>query len=213
MIDLIIRQLGTVDYLTTWQAMKDFTDQRDENTVDELWLLQHPPVFTQGQAGKAEHLLNPHDIPVIQSDRGGQITYHGPGQLMMYALCDLRRLKLSPRQLVSRLENTLIDFLKAHHCEATARPDAPGVYADQKKLASIGLRVRKGCSYHGIALNVAMDLTPFSYINPCGFSGLKMTQVQELLPELNYEAVINEIIPCFMQNFGYNQPQFERANL
>jgi lipoyl(octanoyl) transferase len=209
MTDLTIRQQGTVDYLIAWKAMQNFTDQRTSDTIDELWLLEHPAVFTQGQAGKAEHVLNPHGIPVIQSDRGGQVTYHGPGQLMLYALCDLRRSKLSPRQLVSRLENTVIDFLKTHQCLAEARPEAPGIYVAERKLASVGLRIRKGCSYHGLALNVAMDLKPFSYINPCGFSGLKMTQVQELLPEMNYETVAHEIIPCFVKNFGYNEPRFE----
>ena len=212
MTDLVIRQQGTVDYLTAWKAMQNFTDQRTPDTIDELWLLEHPAVFTQGQAGKAEHVLNPHGIPIIQSDRGGQITYHGPGQLMLYALCDLRRLKLSPRQLVSRLENTVIDFLSTHHCQAEARPEAPGIYVAERKLASVGLRIRKGCSYHGLALNVAMDLKPFSYINPCGFSGLKMTQVQELLPELDYKTISHEIISCFVKNFGYNEPQFEPVN-
>lgn len=187
--------------------MREFTDQRQADTIDELWLLQHPPVFTQGQAGKAEHLLNPHDIPVIQSDRGGQITYHGPGQLMLYALCDLRRLHLSPRQLVSRLEKTVIDLLAAQGCAAEARTAAPGIYMQGRKLASIGLRVRKGCSYHGLALNVAMDLKPFSYINPCGFEGLQMTQIQDHLPQLNYAEVLRQIIPYFVKNFGYNEPQ------
>ncbi len=207
MIELIFRDKGTVDYLNAWHAMREFTDQRQADTIDELWLLQHPPVFTQGQAGKAEHLLNPHDIPVIQSDRGGQITYHGPGQLMLYALCDLRRLHLSPRQLVSRLEKTVIDFLEAQGCAAQARAEAPGIYIQGCKLASIGLRVRKGCSYHGLALNVAMDLKPFSYINPCGFQGLQMTQIQDHLPELNYAEVLRQIIPYFVKNFGYNETQ------
>lgn len=208
-MQLIIKHLGSVDYETCWQAMRAFTDQRNAETLDELWLAQHPSVFTQGQAGKAEHLLNAHDIPVIQSDRGGQITYHGPGQLMIYILCDLRRSKLSPRQLVSRLENTVIEFLKALRIEANSHCDAPGVYVNKAKIASIGLRVRKACSYHGLALNVSMDLKPFSYINPCGYSGLQMTQVSELRPELDFRTVEEQIIPYFMKNFGYNPPHSE----
>lgn len=157
--------------------MRDFTDQRSAQTADELWLVQHPPVFTQGQAGRPEHLLNPADIPVVQTDRGGQVTYHGPGQLVAYPLLDLRRLHIGVRELVSLLENCVIEFLSRWNLAAVARPDAPGVYVEGRKIASLGLRVRRGCSFHGVSLNVQMDLAPFLRINPCGYNGLQMTQM------------------------------------
>lgn len=201
---LIIQHKGLCDYKNSWEAMKAFTDQRDAHTLDELWLLQHPPVFTQGQAGKAEHIRDAHTIPIVQSDRGGQVTYHGPGQLVAYLLADLRRLKLSPRQLVSRLENSVIELLADLHLKAHSRCEAPGVYVDEAKIASIGLRVRKGCSYHGLALNVDMDLTPFSYINPCGYHNLAITQLRDLKPELEFSQIEKDIIPYILKNFGYN---------
>lgn len=175
--ELHIRWLGKQEYDAAWLAMRDYTNTRDESTPDEIWLLEHPPVFTQGQNGKPEHVLNPGEIPVIKTDRGGQVTYHGPGQLMIYTLINLKRRKLNVRELVTRLENSVIDFLASYGVNAAARRDAPGVYVDGKKIASIGLRVRKGCSYHGIAFNIDMDLTPFSRINPCGFASLAMTQL------------------------------------
>lgn len=177
---LIIRDLGLVDYTSTWQRMQQFTDQRDDNTFDEIWLLEHPPVFTQGQAGKAEHLLFPGDIPVVQVDRGGQVTYHGPGQLVAYVLLNIKRRNLGVRQLVNLIEQSIIATLAQNDVEAYAKADAPGVYVDEKKVASLGLRVRKGCTFHGLALNVDMDLSPFSRINPCGYAGMQMVQSKDL---------------------------------
>lgn len=174
-----IKHLGMQDYQTVWQSMKQLTDTRDEHHPDELWLLEHPPVYTQGQAGKSEHILNPGNIPVIQCDRGGQVTYHGPGQLVGYVLFDLRRRNLGIRTLVCLLEKAIIATLDEFDITATTRCGAPGVYVDNKKIASIGLRVRKGCTYHGIALNVDMDISPFKGINPCGFQALEMTQIQD----------------------------------
>ncbi|WP_036820959.1 lipoyl(octanoyl) transferase LipB, partial [Photobacterium sanctipauli] len=169
---IIIRNLGRRDYEPTWQAMHEFTDQRSTDTLDEIWLVEHNPVFTQGQAGKAEHLLNTGDIPVVQSDRGGQVTYHGPGQLVAYILIDLRRDKLGVRDLVTHIENTVINTLSHFGIESNARPDAPGVYVDGQKICSLGLRIRRGCSFHGLALNINMDLAPFLRINPCGYAGM-----------------------------------------
>ena len=185
---LIIRQLANQEYTAIWQAMKDFTDARDESVIDELWLVEHFPVFTQGQAGKEEHLLMPGDIPVVKSDRGGQITYHGPGQQIIYFLINLRRRKMGIRQLVSLIENGIIAALADFNVTAVAKPDAPGVYVDGKKIASLGLRVRKGCSFHGLALNVNMNLEPFLRINPCGYAGLEMVQTADI----NGPKTVNE---------------------
>jgi lipoyl(octanoyl) transferase len=171
---------GLSDYQTVWDAMRRFTDNRDAATPDEIWFLQHPRVFTQGQAGRAEHVLAPGDIPVIQVDRGGQVTYHGPGQIVGYLLIDLRRRKLGVRELVTAIENSLIGLLAQYGIEAAARPDAPGVYLPGgAKIAALGLRVRRGCTFHGLSLNVDMDLEPFGRINPCGFSGLQVTQMRD----------------------------------
>lgn len=177
---LVVRQLNTMDYSQVWQAMKDFTDNRDENIADELWLVEHPAVFTQGQAGKEEHLLVPGDIEVVKVDRGGQVTYHGPGQLVIYVMVNLRRKSIGVRQLVTLIENSIVGALTDHDIKAYAKPDAPGVYVDEKKIASLGLRVRKGCSFHGLAMNVNMDLSPFLRINPCGYAGLEMVQTADL---------------------------------
>ncbi|MBX3616210.1 MAG: lipoyl(octanoyl) transferase LipB [Nitrosomonas sp.] len=176
----IVRTMGLSDYRVTWQAMKDFTSHRNEQTCDEIWLLQHPPVFTQGIAGKPEHLLRDHGIAVIQTDRGGQITFHGPGQLIAYLLLDLRRLKLGVRELVRSMENAVIDLLQDYQVKAAGRIEAPGVYVGTAKIAALGLKIRKNYCYHGIAVNVDMDLTPFSYINPCGYQGLQVTQTKDL---------------------------------
>jgi lipoyl(octanoyl) transferase len=181
--DFKVMHLGTEPYEKTWQQMRTFTDARGPDTADELWLVQHPPVFTQGQAGRAEHLLNPGDIPVIRTDRGGQVTYHGPGQLVVYPLLDLRRLGLGVRDLVTLLEQTVVEFLGQWGIDSTARPDAPGVYVEGKKIASLGLRVRRGCCFHGLSLNVNMDLAPFLRINPCGYNDLQMTQLADFIPE------------------------------
>lgn len=177
---LVIRQLGTIDYSEAWQAMKDFTDNRDDSIADELWLVEHPAVFTQGQAGKEEHLLVPGDIDVVKVDRGGQVTYHGPGQLVIYVMVNLRRKSIGVRQLVTIIENSIVSALTDYHIDAYAKADAPGVYVDEKKIASLGLRVRKGCSFHGLALNVNMDLSPFLRINPCGYAGLEMIQTADI---------------------------------
>jgi lipoyl(octanoyl) transferase len=172
-----IRELGQVDYLPAWHAMQTMTNTRSADTPDEIWMLEHPPVFTQGQAGKAEHLLLPGEIPVVKVDRGGQVTYHGPGQLVGYLLLDVRRLGFGVRELVSRIERSLVELLALYEVEAHARPDAPGVYVGDAKIASLGLRIRQGRSFHGLALNVDMDLQPFARINPCGYAGLRMTQL------------------------------------
>ncbi len=176
------RHLGLVDYLETWQDMQRFTNERGSETEDELWLLQHPPVFTQGQAGRAEHVLSSGNIPIVQSDRGGQVTYHGPGQWVVYVLCDLRRAGLGVRRLVEAIEESLIALLKDYGISAASRRDAPGVYVGESKIASLGLRVRRGCSYHGLALNVDMDLAPFRGINPCGHEGMAVTQMRDCVP-------------------------------
>lgn len=177
---LMVKAIGLSDYQATWQAMKDFTHTRTAETCDEIWLLQHPPVFTQGIAGKPEHLLHNPGIDLIKTDRGGQITYHGPGQAIAYLLLDIRRLKLGVRELVRSMENAVIDLLKDYHIKALGRIEAPGVYVDNAKIAALGLKIKKNFCYHGIALNVDMDLTPFSYINPCGYQGLQVTQTKDL---------------------------------
>jgi lipoyl(octanoyl) transferase len=182
-LPLGFRELGQVDYEPTWHAMQRFTDERDGVTADEVWLLEHAPVFTQGQAGKAEHVLFPGDIPVVQVDRGGQVTYHGPGQLVAYLLLDVRRSGIGVRELVSRIERSLIDLLASYGVEASAKPDAPGVYVNGAKIASLGLRIRNGRSFHGLALNVDMDLQPFQRINPCGYAGMSMTQLADQVDE------------------------------
>ncbi len=190
----VIRRLGRVDYLSTWQAMQRFTDTREATTPDELWLVEHPPVFTVGLNGKPEHLLAPGDIEVIKVDRGGQVTYHGPGQAVVYLLVDLRRRRLGVRQLVSLMEQAVIDLLAAYGIAAEARPEAPGVYVDSAKVAALGLRVRRGCSYHGLALNVAMDLHPFGRINPCGYPGLQVTQLRDLGVAADMETLGGQLI-------------------
>lgn len=193
--NIIIRNLGRRDYEATWQAMHEFTDQRGSETTDEVWLVEHNPVFTQGQAGKAEHLLNTGDIPVVQSDRGGQVTYHGPGQQIAYILIDLRRIKLGVRDLVTHIENTVINTLSRFGVESNARPDAPGVYVNDKKICSLGLRIRRGCSFHGLALNINMDLAPFLRINPCGYQGMEMTQ----LASINGPSELAEVQPVLIE--------------
>ncbi len=177
---ILVRHLGQADYVPVWHAMQRFTEQRGAETPDELWLVQHPPVFTVGLNGKAEHLLDPGAIDVIQIDRGGQVTYHAPGQIVLYLLLDLRRRHLGVRSLISLMEQAVIDLLAGYGVEAAARRDAPGVYVDGAKIAALGLRVRHGCSYHGLALNVALDLEPFNRINPCGYPGLAVTQLRSL---------------------------------
>lgn len=203
--NIITRQLGRELYQNVWQKMYDFTACRDLKTLDELWLLEHFPVFTQGQAGKPEHLLNPTNIPVINTDRGGQITYHGPGQLIVYPLINLRRLNIGVKKFVNLLEQSVINLLADYNIVAVARTDAPGVYTENKKICSIGLKISRGCSYHGIALNVDMDLKPFSQINPCGFRNLEMTQIKEFVPQVNMEEIKTKISKYIIKNFDYEQ--------
>jgi lipoyl(octanoyl) transferase len=202
--ELIVRHLGLVGYLPTLQAMRRLTAERDEATPDEIWLLQHPRVFTQGQAGKAEHLLAPGDIPVLQVDRGGQVTYHGPGQLVAYLMLDLRRLGLGVRELVTAMERSLVDLLAGYAIEAAPKADAPGVYVADDKIASLGLRVSRGCSFHGLALNVDMDMSPFGRINPCGYAGLKMVQLRELIETPPpFDEVAQRLEQALRRRLGY----------
>ncbi|WP_413723684.1 lipoyl(octanoyl) transferase LipB [Sodalis sp. RH16] len=196
--NIIIRQLDLQPYDVVSQAMHGFTNRRGSDTPDEIWLVQHPQVFTQGQAGKAEHILQPGAIPVIQSDRGGQVTFHGPGQQVMYVLLDLKRRKLGVRQLVTLLEDTVVATLARFDISARARADAPGVYVGDAKICSLGLRIRKGCSFHGLALNIAMDLSPFLRINPCGYAGLRMTQVSDYVPGVQTADVAPVLIESFL---------------
>lgn len=196
------RWLGRVEYVPVWRAMQSFTDARTDDTPDEIWFLEHPPVFTQGLNGKPEHLLAPGDIPVVDIDRGGQATYHGPGQLVVYPLIDLRRRGIGVRELVVALENAVIALVAAHGIRATGRRDAPGVYVDGQKLASLGLRIRRGCSYHGLALNIDMDLQPFSRINPCGMAGLEMTQLAALGMAGDVRRIAVELAPLMRGMLG-----------
>lgn len=184
--------------------MQRFTDTRGPDTADELWLVQHPPVFTQGQAGKAEHVLAPGDIPIVKTDRGGQVTFHGPGQVVAYPLLNLRRLGFGVRDLVTSIEAAVVDYLCIWQVASAARADAPGVYVDGRKIASLGLRVRRGCSFHGVSLNIDMDLEPFSRINPCGYQGLQMTQLANLVQmPVDLECVEREFAQCLALRFGY----------
>lgn len=189
----LIKKIDQSNYQTTWQQMMDFTQNRTSDTPDEIWLVEHDPVFTQGQAGRPEHVLNPGEIPVVQTDRGGQVTYHGPGQLVVYPLIDLRRAKIGIKQYVEILERTTIQLLADYGITAEIRDGAPGVYVEDAKICSIGLRVRRGCSYHGLALNVDMNLAPFLRINPCGFQQLKMTQIKDFVNDIKFSEVENKI--------------------
>ena len=184
-----VRRLGRVEYEPTWHAMQAFTATRTPETPDELWIVEHPPVYTLGQAGKPEHILEDVGIPIVKIDRGGQVTYHGPGQVVIYLLLDLPRLKIKVRELVTAIEQAVIDFLAAHGVHAERRAGAPGVYVGEAKVAALGLKIKNGCSYHGLALNVDMDLHPFTAINPCGYAGLKVTQTRDLgVPLTAHEA-------------------------
>ena len=201
--NVVIKRLGLVEYAPTWQDMQSFTDRRDEQTADEIWFLQHPPVYTLGLNGSPEHLLAPADIPVINIDRGGQVTFHGPGQLVVYPLINLRKQQLGVRELVSALEQSVIDLVADYGIEAKPRADAPGVYVDGRKLASLGLRIRRGCSYHGLAFNIDMDLEPFSRINPCGFEDLEVTQLTDLGGPGDLEQVARELEPYLLKHLKY----------
>ena len=199
---LIIRQIDIGEYETIWQTMQQFTDNRDESVVDELWLVEHKPVFTQGQAGKEEHLLSTGDIPVVKVDRGGQVTYHGPGQLVVYILLNLKRRKMGVRDLVTQIEQAIVDLLAQYQITAYAKKDAPGVYVDDKKIASLGLRVRKGCSFHGLALNVDMDMEPFLRINPCGYAGMEMLQTKQIGGPQTVEEAGNKLGAILAQSLA-----------
>ncbi len=188
-MNIVVKRLGRVDYAPTFQAMQDFTAARTAETPDELWIVEHPPVYTLGQAGKPEHILRDVGIPVVNIDRGGQVTYHGPGQVVIYLLLDLPRLKIKVRELVSAIEQAVIDLLAAYDVTAERRDGAPGVYVGPAKVAALGLRIRNGCSYHGVSLNVDMDLSPFAAINPCGYAGLEVIQTKDLnIPLTAHEA-------------------------
>jgi lipoyl(octanoyl) transferase len=188
-VNPVVRRLGRVDYEPTWRAMQDFTASRAPETPDELWIVEHPPVYTLGQAGKPEHILEDLGIPIVKIDRGGQVTYHGPGQVVIYLLLDLQRLKIKVRELVTAIEQAVIDFLAAQGVAAERRAGAPGVYVGDAKIAALGLKIKNGCSYHGLALNVDMDLSPFAAINPCGYAGLKVIQTKDLdIPLTAHEA-------------------------
>ncbi|CAM6730168.1 TPA: lipoyl(octanoyl) transferase LipB [Enterobacter hormaechei subsp. steigerwaltii] len=204
---ILVRHLGLQPYEPVSQAMHDFTNMRDDTTPDEIWLVEHLPVFTQGQAGKAEHLLMTGDIPVIQSDRGGQVTYHGPGQQVMYVLLNLKRRKLGVRELVTLLEQTVVNTLAEYGIDAHPRADAPGVYVGEMKICSLGLRIRKGCSFHGLALNINMDLTPFQRINPCGYAGMEMTQMRQWVDTATPENIRPVLLKKFLALL--NNPDYE----
>lgn len=198
---MIVRRPGRVPYEPTWRAMQDFTTQRDASTPDELWLVEHPPVYTLGQAGKAEHLLHVTDIPLVKIDRGGQITYHGPGQVVGYLLLDLHRRSLKVREMVNLLEQALIDCIADYGLDARRKDGAPGVYIDGAKVAALGLRVKNGCSYHGLSLNVDMDLTPFTWINPCGYSGLQTIQLKDFGVTEGPEDVATRLLVHLQRHF------------
>lgn len=212
---LVVRTLGHQPYLQIWQAMKDFTDQRDASTPDECWLLQHEAVFTQGQAGKPEHILQQSSIPIVQCDRGGQVTYHGPGQLMAYWLVDIKRKKIGVRDFVTIMEQAVIQLLSDYGIQAALKEGAPGVYVGGAKISSLGLRVRKGCTYHGLALNVDMDLSPFMLINPCGYEGMAVTSMQQsqqqqgaITEPLNMAIVARQLVDKFRLLLAYDEMQF-----
>lgn len=205
---LTIRHLGLQDFSVTFEAMKAYVDQRSDSSCDEIWFLEHNPIFTQGQAGKSDHILTPGEIPVIKTDRGGQVTYHGPGQITAYLMIDLKRLSIGVRDLVTLMEQALVDCLKYWNIEASPRSDAPGVYTSEGyKIASLGLRIRKGCSYHGLNFNIDMDMSPWGRINPCGL-GVKMTQLADLVePSPSKQQVIDKLAELLQLALGYNSYQ------
>ena len=211
--EVIVRDLGRTGYEPVFRAMRDFTDKRGEYTTDELWFTEHDPVFTQGQAGKTRHVLAAGDVPVVQTDRGGQVTYHGPGQIVGYLLFDLRRIGLSVRGLVSGIETAVIGVLAGYGIDAAARPDAPGVYVGGAKIAALGLRVRRHCSYHGLSFNVDMDLKPFRRINPCGMTGLEVTQLKDLCGEADMDAVKSRLLKAMAGSYpvSFRKPDIRAA--
>ncbi len=208
---VIVRQLGRQPYEPIFEAMKRFTDERDQNTQDEIWLVEHDAVFTQGQAGKAEHILMPGDIPVVQVDRGGQVTYHGPGQQVIYLMLNIKRRKLGVRHLVTAMEEAVVGLLEKYGVTAYPKPDAPGVYVDEKKVCSLGLRIRNGCSFHGLALNVNMDLSPFQRINPCGYAGMEMIDTARLNGPTTLEIAGNELTHLLLEALSIAQPTYKEG--
>ena len=202
---VLIRQFGLQEYPGVYKAMAEFTSRRGPGTADEIWCLEHKPVFTLGLAGRTEHLLDPGNIPVYKVDRGGQVTYHGPGQLVVYPLLDLKRLGVSVKRFVNLLEQSVIDFLATYDLEAQRRRGMPGVYLAGRKIAALGVRVRKGCCYHGLALNVCMDLSPFRRINPCGYPGLEVTQLADRGIDLTVGETLEKFLPCLVEQFAYNE--------
>jgi len=210
-----VKQLGLSEYVPIWHAMQEFTDSRNQDTLDEIWLVEHPQVFTQGQAGKAEHILNVGGIPIIQVDRGGQVTYHGPGQIVIYPLIDLKRHKIGIKTLVNGIEEALIQTMKTYGIDAQRKEKAPGVYVGGKKIASLGLRVRRGCTFHGLAFNVRMNLEPFTRINPCGYAGLEVTQLSELNNSVIYDDVQDQLVNelCKILNFSIDEDYIVPKNI
>lgn len=208
-----VKQLGLQDYQSVWEDMKHFTQTRQPCTQDELWIVEHPAVYTQGQAGKREHIINPKDIPIVQSDRGGQVTYHGPGQIVAYVLMDLKRRHLGVRTLVCELERLIIDLLASYHITAHRQDRAPGVYVAEEKIASLGLRIKNNCSYHGLALNVDLDLDPFHGIHPCGYQQLKMTRMKEYDSTIYLAQVQQDFIRLFLDRFTASPVRVCDANL
>lgn len=200
---LIVRDLGLQEYEPIWQAMQTFTAERDESTPDELWCLEHPPVFTMGLNGKKEHLLNIKNIPVIDIDRGGQVTFHGPGQLVIYTLIDLQRLNIGVKDLVTSIEQSIIQLLIQYGIDAQGKENAPGVYVNGAKIAALGLRIKRNKSYHGLSLNIDMDLSPFQQINPCGYEGMAVTQIKDLNNEIDLSSIQSELIKHLSQLLGY----------
>ena len=197
-----VRELGRQSYEPVWHAMQRFTDERTAETRDEVWIVEHDPVFTLGQAGKIEHVLMPGDIPVVHVDRGGQVTYHGPGQIVLYPMLDLKRLKVGVKEYVCKIEQSIIDTLAEWNIEAKRRDGAPGVYVNDAKIAALGIRVRRGCTFHGLAFNVAMDLEPFSRINPCGYAGMDVVSMMDMGGPANIETVKSVLLDCFAEQFG-----------
>ena len=200
---LIIKKLGLQPYLPVWQAMQEFSVQRNSETNDEIWLLEHQPVFTLGRNGKAEHLLKHSDIPLINIDRGGQITYHGPGQLIVYLLIDIKRRSLGVRKLITLIEQSIIETLADYQLNAYAKKEAPGVYIEEAKIAAVGLRIKKGCSFHGLSLNVAMDLIPFKTINPCGYKDLQIIQLTDFIEDVQLSQVQEKLLSYLAKSMGY----------
>ena len=213
MSQLIIRELGTRPYLDVWQDMKDLTDARSAETADELWFVEHPQVFTLGQAGKEIHILEDIGVPVVKTDRGGQVTYHGPGQLVGYTLFNLKRKKLGVRDLVTGIEQSIIDVLSKFNIESAAKRVAPGVYVNEQKIAALGLRVRRGCSYHGFSINVDMDLSPFAAINPCGYQGLEVTHLKQLGVNITPEKLALKVVDEITARFGYDGASWQDSSM